>query len=109
MKIVLLNREDKIQIVVIKGYCTRYGMSNTSEFMEELLKNQKKIRFSGAGASHQNEAAEHAINMLVNTESTIFMNNELRCTKETLSTGFRQCKWTIMYGSTLVHLIHSVV
>ena len=27
---------------------------NTSKFMEEMLKKQKNLKFSGAGASHQN-------------------------------------------------------
>ena len=30
--------------------------TNTSKFMEELFKKQQKLRFSGAGASHQNGA-----------------------------------------------------
>ena len=33
---------------------------NTSKFMEELLKKQQKLRFSGAGASHQNWAGSRA-------------------------------------------------
>ena len=33
---------------------------NTSKFMEELLNKQKKLRFSGAGASHQNWAGSRA-------------------------------------------------
>ena len=33
---------------------------NTSKFMEEMLKNQQKLRFSGAGASHQNGAVRRA-------------------------------------------------
>ena len=54
--------------------------------MEEMLKNQKKIRFSGAGATHKNGAAEHAIKMLVNMASTMLMHAALRCTEDTLST-----------------------
>ena len=46
------DREDQSQGVVIKGYHTDNGIVNASEFMEELLKNQQKIRFSGAGISH---------------------------------------------------------
>ena len=42
-------REAQSQGVVIKGYHTDYGIFNSSEFMEEMLKNQKKISFSGAG------------------------------------------------------------
>ena len=45
-------REDKSQGVMINKYHT--DISNTSKFMEELLKNQQKLRFSAAGASHQN-------------------------------------------------------
>ena len=33
---------------------------NTSKFMEELFKNQQKLRFSTAGASHQNGAGSRA-------------------------------------------------
>ena len=33
---------------------------NTSKFMEKLLKNQQKLRFSAAGASHQNGAGSRA-------------------------------------------------
>ena len=47
-------REDKSQGVMINEYHT--DISNTSKFMEELLKKHKKIKFSGAGASHQNGA-----------------------------------------------------
>ena len=36
---------------------TDNGIFNVSEFMEELLKKQQKIMFSGAGVSHQNRAA----------------------------------------------------
>ena len=52
-----LDREAQSQGVVIKGYHTDIGIFNYSEFMEYLLKKQQKIRFSGAGASHQNGAA----------------------------------------------------
>ena len=50
----IFEREAQNQGVVIKGYHTDNGIFNSSEFMEELLKKQQKIRFSGAGASHQN-------------------------------------------------------
>ena len=45
-------REDKSQGVLINEYHT--DIFNSSNFMEELLKKQQKLRFSGAGASHQN-------------------------------------------------------
>ena len=49
-------RGDKSQGVMINIYNTHNGIFNTSKFMEELLKNQQKIRFSGARSSHQNGA-----------------------------------------------------
>ena len=53
------------QGVVIKGYHTGNGIFNASEFMEELLKKQQNIRFSGAVASHKNGAAERSIKTVV--------------------------------------------
>ena len=52
--------------------------------MEELLNNQKKIRFSVAGASHQNGAAERSIKTMVNMASAILMQTWMICHKETL-------------------------
>ena len=51
-------REDKSQGVMINEYHT--DIFNTSKFMEELLKKQKKLRFSGASASHQNGLGSRA-------------------------------------------------
>ena len=50
--------EDKSQGIMINEYHT--DIFNTSKFMEELLKKQQKLRFSGAGASHQNGAGSRA-------------------------------------------------
>ena len=69
-----------------KGYHTDNGILNASEFMEDMLKKQKKIRFSGAGASHQNGAAECAIKMVVTMKSTMLMHAALICPEDTLST-----------------------
>ena len=54
--------------------------------MEELLKKYQKIRFSGAGDSHQNGAAKHAIKTVVTTERTMLMHAVLICYDEKLST-----------------------
>ena len=51
-------REDKSQGVMINKYHT--DISNTSKFMEDMLKKQQKLRFSAAGASHQNGAGSRA-------------------------------------------------
>ena len=79
-------REAKSQGLVIKGYRTDNGFFNSSEFMEELLKKQKQIIFSGAGASHQNGAAERAIKTVVTIARIMLMHAALRCPEDTLST-----------------------
>ena len=79
-------REAHSQGVVVKGYHTDNGIFNAPEFMEELWKNQQKIRFSGAGLSHQNGAAECVIKTVVTMERTMLMQAALRCTEDTFST-----------------------
>ena len=78
--------------MVIKGYHTNNGTLNASDFMEETLKNQQKIKFSGAGASHQNGEAERAIKMVVTMERTILMHAALRCPEDTFPLIFDQWK-----------------
>ena len=78
--------EYQSKVVAIKGYHTDNGILNASEFMEDLLKKQKKIRFSGAGASHQNWAAELAIKMVVTMERIMLMHAALICPEDTLFT-----------------------
>ena len=104
-----VEREDKSQGVMINVYHTDNGISNTSNFMEELLKKQKKIRFSGASASHQNGAAERAIKTVVNMASAILIQAWMICHKDTLSIYFGQRKWTMLYGSKVRSLIYSMV
>ena len=50
------------------------------------MKKHQKIRFGGAGASHQNGPAERAINMGVTIARTMLMHAALRCPEDTLST-----------------------
>ena len=64
---------------MIKVYHTDNGIFNYSEFMEELLKKQQKVRFSGAGASHKNGTAERAINTVVTMTRNMLMHASLRC------------------------------
>ena len=80
---------------MIKGYHTDNGVFNSSDFMEELLKKHQKIRFSGAGASHQKGAAERAIKMVVTMESTMLIHAALGCPEDTLSTDL--CPMAIDY------------
>ena len=79
-------REAQSQGVVIKGYHTDNGIFNSLEFMEDLLKKQQKIRFSEAGASHQNGAVEHAIKVVVTMARTMLMHAVLRCPEDTFPT-----------------------
>ena len=77
--------------MVIKGCHTGNVIFNASEFMEELLNKKKWIRFSGAGASHQNGAAERAIKTVVTMTRTMLMYDALRFPEDTLSTDL----WTM--------------
>ena len=103
------DRKDKILGIMINVYHTDNGIFNTSKFMEELLKKQQKIRFSGASASHQNGVAEHAIKTVVNMASVILMQAWMICHKDTLSIDFGQWKWTMLYGSKVGTLIYSML
>ena len=87
-------REAQSQGVVIKGYHTDNGIFNALEFMEEILKKQKKIIFSGSGASHQNGAEERAINTVVTMSRNMLMHAALRCPENTFSTYL----WPISMG-----------
>ena len=58
--------------------------------MENMLKYQKKISFSGGGALHQDGTEEQTIKMIFNVARTMLMHADLRCPKDTLSTDFSQ-------------------
>ena len=80
-------REAQSQGVVIKEYHTDNGIFNSSDFMEELLEKQQNIRFSRAGTSHKNGAAERAIKTLVTMASTTMMHAVFTCPEDTLYTN----------------------
>ena len=68
--------------------------------MEELLKYQKKIKFSGDGASHQNGAVERGIKKVFTMSRTMLMHAEIRCPEEKLSTDI----WPMaMYYTVLLY------
>ena len=50
------------------------------------MKKQQKIIFSGAGASHQNGAADSDIKTVVTMARTMLMHAALRCSEDTFST-----------------------
>ena len=88
----MFKSEDQIQGVMINVYHTKNGIFNTSKFMEDMLKKQQKIRFIGAGASHQNGSADCTINMVFTMASAILMQDVMICHKDTLSTDFGRQK-----------------
>ena len=94
---------------MIKVYHIGNGIFYTSEFLNNLLKKQQTLMFSGVGISYQNWAAKHAIKMIFTAEMTILMYNMLRCSKETFCTQFGQWKWNMLYGSKVGSLICNMV
>ena len=94
---------------MIKGCHTDNGIFNTSKFMEELLKKQKNLRFSGASASHQNEAAELTNKKVIIEASAILILDWMICHKNTLFIDFGQQKWTMFYEYKVGSLIYSIV
>ena len=79
-------REAQTQGVVINGYHNDNGVFNALEFMEEMLKKQQKIKFSGEGASRQIVAAERAIKTAVTMARTMLMHAAIICPEDTLTT-----------------------
>ena len=76
--------------------------------MEELLKKQQNIRFSGAGASYQNGAAERAIKTIVTMERTMLMHAALRFPDENFSTDIWTMAMDYDIWDTIGSLIYSV-
>ena len=77
---------------MINIYHTDNKFLITSKFMEDMSKKKQKIRFSGAGASHQNGSADCTINMVFTMASAILMQDVMICHKDTLSTDFGRQK-----------------
>ena len=76
---ITFDMEAQSQGGVIKGYHTDNGIFNASDFKNDLSKNQQKIKFSGASASHQNGEAECAIKTVVTMASVILMQAWMIC------------------------------
>ena len=80
----------------------------TQIFMEELLKKQQKIKFSGASTSHQNVAAERAIKMVVPMARNMLIHSALRCPEDIFPLIFCQWQYIMMYGSIIGSLPFSM-
>lgn len=64
--------------VIIQGYHTDNGVFSSKEFMEELMHKGQNVRFSGAGAGHQNGVAERSIRTVVGIARTMLLHAALR-------------------------------
>ena len=71
---------------MIKGYQNDNDIFNALEFMEELSKKQRNVRFSGARASRQNWPSERAIKTVFTMARKIFLYVALRYPEGILST-----------------------
>jgi len=60
--------------VVISSYHTDNGIFTSKEFMEVVLRQDQKVRFSGVGAAHQNRIAERAIRTIVTMARTMLLH-----------------------------------
>ena len=70
----------------LSGFCCLYIIHVAYTWNPTLRMDQQKIRFSGAGASHQHKAAECAIQTVVTMARTMLIHAALRCPDDTFST-----------------------
>ena len=87
-------REAQSYGLVIKGNHNDNNIFDASDFMEELLKKQQNIMFSGAGTSHQNGSAEHAIKTGVAMARNMLIHDPLRFPDDNFSVNL----WKIEIG-----------
>lgn len=64
--------------VMVQAYHTDNGVFTSREFLEELIKTEQKIRFSGSGAAHQNGVAERGILTVVTMARTMMLHSAMR-------------------------------
>ena len=71
--------------VTIQSYHSDNGIFNSTDFMEHLNARNQTIRFSGAGAAHQNGIAERAIKTMVNMARTMLIHADLHSPDGTIN------------------------
>ena len=71
-------RDAQIQVLVIKEYHTDNQFVNASDYMQYLFKNEQKIRYIGAGTSHQNGVEDLTIKILVNIARTTLIHAAIK-------------------------------
>ena len=71
--------------VKIKAYHTDNGVFTSKDFMSQLLEDNQQIRFSGAGAAHQNGVAERGIQTVVKMARTMLIHAAMRSPQGTIT------------------------
>ena len=69
--------------VVIRNYRSDNGAFSKQSFVQEILKDEQHITFSGVGAHHQNGCAERAIRTVVTKARAMLLHAQLRWPDET--------------------------
>ena len=78
-------RENHKYGVEANTYHTDNAIFNAENFMQELLKSDQNIDFSGTATTHQNWVTERGIKIAVNMESEMMLNAELSWPKVTIN------------------------
>ena len=71
--------------VFVKAYHTDNGVFTSKDFMGHLIERHQNIRFSGAGAAHQNGVAERGIKTVVDMARTMLIHAAMRSPSGTIS------------------------
>ena len=79
-----LDRFEAESIVKIISFQRDNGIFISTNFMETLFETQHSIRFSGAGAAHQNGIAEHIIKIIINKVCTLFIHAAIHSEEGTI-------------------------
>lgn len=71
-------REAHVHGVVVSGCHADNGTFTSKDFVEELIRTQQQMRFSGISAAHQNGIAERGVKTAVNMARTVLLLAALR-------------------------------
>ena len=71
--------------VTVQGFHTDNGVFTSREFMTHLAESKQSVRFSGAGAAHQNGVAERAIRTVTEMACTIMIHAAMKSPDGTIT------------------------
>ena len=89
--------------MVTNNYNTDNEVFNTEDLINELLKSDQKIEFSGIGDPHHNGVIEGEINIVLNMEISMMLHADLGCTEGTINLNFFPTEWIMQFGYTTTH------